>query len=170
MGRVTLGRIAGVFGVQGWLKVRSYSDPQQNLLRYRRWFLKGPEEREVHLLQGRPHGSGLVAQLGDVNGVPIADRDVAAQFVGAEIEVPREDLPKLKRGEYYWVDLVGLQVSTTEGETLGQVERVTDNGAQAVLVLRDGERERLIPFVHGPIIRAVDMKAGRIVADWSPEW
>jgi 16S rRNA processing protein RimM len=169
MRRVTLGRIAGVFGVQGWLKVRSYSDPQANLLRYRRWFLKGTPEREVRVLEGRNHGQMLVVQLSEPGGAPITDRDLAARFVGAEIEVPREELPKLKRGEYYWIDLVGLEVRTASDEVLGKVESVTDNGAQAVLVL-GGERQRLIPFVHGAVIQSVDLKAGRIVADWSADW
>lgn len=170
MRRVTLGRIAGVFGVQGWLKVRSYSDPQANLLRYRRWFLKEPQGREVHLLEGREHGAGLlVVRLGDANDLPVADRDVAAQFVGIEIEVPRAELPRLERGEYYWADLVGLEVRTLQDDVLGVVDHLIDNGAQAVLVLK-GERERLIPFVHGRTIRSVDLAGGRIVADWSPDW
>src|SRR5690349_24998872 len=135
MRRVTLGRIAGVFGVQGWVRVRSYSDPQGNLLRYKRWFLKGAEEREVRVLQGRDQTGGMVVQLADPQGRPIDDRDVAAKLVGSEIEVPRSELPKLKRGEFYWVDFVGCEVSNVEGAVLGKVESVTDNGAQAVLVL-----------------------------------
>jgi 16S rRNA processing protein RimM len=169
MRRVTLGRIAGVFGVQGWVRVRSYSDPQGNLLRYKRWYLKGPTEREVRVVQGREQIGGLVVQLSGEDGNPITDRDVAAGLIGSEIEVPRADLPRLKRGEFYWVDLVGLQVSNLQGEELGKVEYITDNGAQAVLALA-GERERLIPFVHGPIVQSVDLKAGRIVVDWSPDW
>ena len=169
MRRVTLGRIAGVFGVQGWVRVRSYSDPQGSLLRYKRWFLKGLTEREVRVVQGREQVGGLVVQLSGEGGAPITDRDVAARLIGSEIEVPRSDLPRLKRGEYYWVDLVGLQVANVDGAELGKVEYVTDNGAQAVLAL-GGERERLIPFVLGPIVQSVDLKAGRIVVDWSPDW
>ena len=169
MHRVTLGKIAGVFGVQGWLKVKSYADPQRNLLRYKRWYLKGAVEREVRVLQGREQGPGLVVQLGDESGKAIEDRDVAAQLTGSEIEVPRAELPKLKRGEFYWMDFIGLEVRNVEGAVLGKVEYVTDNGAQAVLAL-GGERERLIPFVRGPIVQSVDLKAGRIVVDWSPDW
>jgi 16S rRNA processing protein RimM len=120
-------------------------------------------------VQGREQGPGLVVQLADESGQPIDDRDVAAQLTGFEIEVPREDLPKLKRGEIYWVDLIGLEVRTVDDTLLGKVEYVMDNGAQAVLAL-SGERERLIPFVRGPIVQSVDMKAGRIVVEWSPDW
>jgi 16S rRNA processing protein RimM len=169
MRRVTLGRIAGVFGVQGWVRVRSYADPQGNLLRYKRWYLKGPTQREVRVVQGREQIGGLVVQLSAEDGKPITDRDVAAGLIGSEIEVPRAELPRLKRGEYYWADLVGLEVANVDGVELGRVEYVTDNGAQAVLALA-GERERLIPFVHGPIVQSVDLKAGRIVVDWSPDW
>jgi 16S rRNA processing protein RimM len=169
MRRVTLGRIAGVFGVQGWVRVRSYSDPQGNLLRYKRWFLKGAQEREVHVVQGRNQTGGLVVQLADAAGQAIEDRDVAATLIGSEIEVPRSELPRLKRGEIYWVDLIGIEVRNVAGEVLGKVEYVTDNGAQAVLAL-SGERERLIPFVRGPIVQSVDLKAGCIVVDWSADW
>jgi 16S rRNA processing protein RimM len=169
MRRVTLGRIAGVFGVQGWLRIRSYSDPQKNLLRYKRWFLKAPADREMRLLQGKDQLGGLIVQLGEADGTPIDDRDVAATLIGSEIEVPREELPKLKRGEYYWVDLEGLEVHNVEGELLGTVKAVTSNGPQAVLVL-EGEQERLIPFVHGPIVQSVDMKARRIVVKWAADW
>jgi 16S rRNA processing protein RimM len=170
MSRVTLGHIAGVYGVKGWMKIRSYSVPPENILTYRRWFLHGRGEYKAQVLEGKNHGTGVVVQLSGPDGMAITDRDVAAQWVGAEIQVAREDLPKLKPGEYYWVDLVGLEVSSVHGAALGKVETVTDNGAQAVLVLRDGEQQRLIPFVHGPIIRSVDLKAGRIVADWDASW
>ena len=170
MSRVTLGHIAGVYGVKGWTKVRSYSVPPENILTYRRWFLHGRGEYEAQVLEGKNHGTGVIVQLSGPDGAAITDRDVAARLVGAEIQVEREDLPELKPGEYYWVDLVGLEVRSADGAALGKVEAVTDNGAQAVLVLRDGERQRLIPFVHGPIIRSVDLKVGRIVADWQPDW
>src|SRR5262249_6186106 len=142
---------------------------QKNLLRYKRWFVKGEAARELRLVQGREQGGGLVVQLAKADGVPIDDRDVAATLTGLEIEVPRSELPKLRRGEVYWVDFVGLEVRNVEGESLGTVESVTDNGAQAVLVLR-AERERLIPFVRGPIVQSIDLKAGSIVVDWSRDW
>jgi 16S rRNA processing protein RimM len=174
MARLTLGRVAGVFGVRGWVKLHSLTEPAENLLDYPRWQLVGRESFETKLLEGRVHGHGLVAQITDASGAPITDRDAAAKLLGYEIQVERAELPKLRKGEYYWVDLEGLQVETPEGVRLGKVAAVTDNGAQAVLVVRDGSGdgtvERLIPFVHGPIIRSVDLKGGVIVADWAPDW
>lgn len=175
--RVTLGKIAGVFGVRGWLKVLSYTEPRENLLNYPRWFLAGrgsrPEVRAAPL-SIRTHGAGFIVQLKDEAGAPISDRDAAAELIGALIQVDRADLPELPEGQVYWADLVGLQVESTQGEALGRVEKVVDNGAQAVLVLRAEQGgktvERLIPFVSGPIIKSLDFKGSRIVAEWSPEW
>ena len=169
--KVTLGRIAGVFGVRGWVKLQSYTRPAENLLDYPRWWLNAAQGGyEARLIEGRVHGTGLVARISDAAGVPIDDRDVAAGLIGTEIQVERSALPKPPPGSYYWDDLVGLAVVSTAGEPLGRVAGVTDNGAQDVLMLEDGEQERLIPFVIGPIIQSVDLEAGRIVADWAPDY
>ena len=111
-----------------------------------------------------------MAQLSDATGAPIEDRDLAAALVGVEIQVDRDALPEPPAGSYYWDDLVGLDVVSEQGEALGRVVGVMDNGAQDVLMLRDGEQERLIPFVVGPIIRSVDLPGRRIVADWAPDY
>jgi 16S rRNA processing protein RimM len=168
--KVTLGRIAGVFGVRGWVKLHSYTRPAGNLLDYPRWWLNTAQGYEARLIEGRVQGNGIVARISDAAGAPIEDRDVAAALIGAEIQVERSALPKPPPGSYYWDDLVGLAVVSNAGEPLGRVASVTSNGAQDVLVLEDGEQERLIPFVVGPIIQSVDMEAGRIVADWAPDY
>ena len=86
------------------------------------------------------------------------------------MSVDRSRLPEPDEGEFYWADLVGLAVRNVEGVVLGQVESLTSNGAQDVLVVRDGETERLIPFVQGPIIQSVSLQANEIVADWQPDY
>lgn len=168
--RVTLGRIAGVFGVRGWVKLQSYTRPAENLLNYSRWWLVTAQPYEARLIEGRAQVAGLVAKISDANGVPIEDRDVAATLLGAEIQVDRALLPKPPPGSYYWDDLVGLDVVSSAGEALGRVVSVMENGPQDVLVLQDGEVERLIPFVVGPIIQSVDLEGKRIVADWAPDY
>lgn len=168
--RVTLGRIAGVFGVRGWVKLQSYTRPAENLLDYSRWWLLTAQPFEARLIEGKAQVSGLVAKISDASGAPIEDRDVAAALIGAEIQVDRALLPKAPAGSYYWDDLVGLEVVSNAGEPLGRVASVMDNGAQDVLVLDDGGNERLIPFVVGPIIQSVDLEARRIVADWAPDY
>lgn len=168
--RVTLGRVAGVFGIKGWVKVHSYTRPVTNILDYPRWFIARGEGYEAELIEGRAQGRGIVAQLSDASGAPITDRDVAAGLIGSEISVARDELPRLPKGQYYWFDLLGLAVVSTAGEPLGEVRDMTSNGAQDVMVLHDGERERLVPFVVGPIVQKVDLKARRIVCEWSPDY
>ncbi len=165
-----MGRVAGVFGVRGWVKLHSYTRPAENLLEYPRWWLVTAQPYEARLIEGKAQVSGLVAKISDAQGAPIEDRDLAAALIGAEIQVERSELPKAEPGSWYWDDLVGLAVFSNAGEPLGRVVSVTENGAQDVLVLEDGGRERLIPFVVGPIIQSVDLEAGRIVADWAPDY
>jgi 16S rRNA processing protein RimM len=151
--------------------VHSFTRPEENLLDYPRWWLAGPGEAyEARLIEGRRHGGGLVAQLSDAAGTPIGDRDAAAALVGSEIQVDRSVLPEPEAGQYYWDDLIGLEVQSPSGKPLGRVTGMMDNGAQDVLVLEDGGQERLIPFVPGEIIRSVDLQQRQIVADWEPDW
>lgn len=164
--RVLLGKIVGLFGVDGWLKVESYTQPRTQIFKYRPWFLThAGGEVEIDGAQGRAQGKGLVATLPEVT-----NRDAAAELVGAEIWVGRAALPRAKRGEYYWVDLEGVDVVTTEGVPLGKVSHLFATGANDVLVVRDGERERMIPFVLKQFVLEVDLNAGRITVDWDPDF
>ncbi|MGQ0697869.1 MAG: ribosome maturation factor RimM [Panacagrimonas sp.] len=168
--RLTLGKVAGVYGVKGWVKLVSFTRPIENLLDYSPcWIAKG-SGFEAKLIEGKLHTSGLIARMSGPDGHLIEDRDVAASLIGSEIQVERNCLPKPDDGEFYWFDLVGLAVKNLEGVSLGKVVEVTSNGAQDVLVLKDGETERLIPFVHGPIIQSVSLQDGVIVADWQPDY
>ena len=105
--RVTLGRVSGVFGVKGWIKVYSYTRPAANILRYRKWWIvteAGREAYRAEVVAGQQQGPALVAQISDAAGQPIDDRDRAAALIGASIEVERDELPKLREGEFYWID------------------------------------------------------------------
>lgn len=165
--RVLVGRIVGLYGVQGWLKIESWTEPRTQIFKYQPWLLeKAPGEvMEVGGINGRPQGKGLVCQLPGVD-----DRDAAAALVGLDIHVARELLPPPAKGEYYWVDLEGLEVVTTEGVSLGRVSHLFATGANDVVVVRDGTRERLVPFVQGTYVRSVDLSGGRMVVDWDPEF
>jgi 16S rRNA processing protein RimM len=165
--RVLVGRIVGLYGVQGWLKIESWTEPRTQIFKYQPWLLeKAPGEvMEVAGIKGRPQGKGLVCQLPNVD-----DRDAAAALVGQDIHVARELLPPPAKDEYYWVDLEGLEVVTTEGVPLGRVSHLFATGANDVVVVRDGTRERLVPFVQGTYVRSVDLSGGRMVVDWDPEF
>ena len=158
-----LGRVVGLFGVKGWVKVFSYTDPREAILEYGRWFLKqGGGWRTVVVCEGRRQGKSVVARLEGIE-----DRDGAAVLIGCEIAIEHGDLPTPEAGRYYWADLEGLQVVNPEGIELGRVAYLLETGANDVLVL-DGERERLIPFVAGQVVLDVDLAAGVIIVDW--EW
>lgn len=162
---LTVGKIVGLHGVGGWVKLESYTQPRMAIFAYRPWRLTlAGAELEAASAQGREQGKGIVAKLPDCD-----DRDAAAKLVGATIQVPRSALPKPKRGEYYWADLEGLDVVTVDGAGLGNVSHLFATGANDVLVVR-GERERLIPFVTGQFVKKVDLEAGRITVDWDVDF
>ncbi len=162
---VVLGRISGVYGVQGWVRVFSHTDPRQGILSYDPWFLGGAEQWEpCHVAEGRTQGKGVVVRLDGV-----VDREAAAQLMGREIAVPRSQLPQAGPGEYYWTDLQGLEVRTTNDLFLGVVDRLFETGANDVLVVR-GERERLIPYLPGQVVQRIDLSSGTITVDWDPDF
>jgi len=177
---VVLGRIAGAYGIKGWVKVVSSTRPIDAILDYDEWIVGHPDKPsyKVTLLEGKTHGSGLVAQISNAKGEAVTDRNEAERLNGLEISVPRSALPPAEGEEMYWFDLVGMTVQSSEGVPLGVVEMLTDNGAQDILVVRDvtakdeeGQPvQRLIPFVRGPIIASVSRETKVIVAHWQPEW
>ena len=167
---VVLGHVSGLFGVKGWVKVYSYTRPAVNLFEYDTWLIGRQDDtwRPFRVLDAREQGKTLVAQLAS-DGAPLPDRDAAAELIDLQIAVERDQLPEPEDGEYYWFDLVGLDVVTLDGAPLGRVKAMMETGANDVLVLK-GDRERLVPFVVGEIIDEVDLEAGRIVADWDPDF
>jgi 16S rRNA processing protein RimM len=159
-----MGRILAPYGVRGWIKVRPQTESTDGLLGYRTWWLgKQGEWNSYQLLEGRVHGTDVVARLEGV-----ADRDRAAQLRGCDVAVPRSELPPAPEGEYYWADLIGLEVVNREGVRLGQVAEVFATGANDVLVVR-GERERLIPFVEAVVVD-VDLEGALLTLDWGADY
>jgi 16S rRNA processing protein RimM len=164
-GMIILGRVSGLFGVRGWVKIYSHTSPREGILQYKTWYLNrngGWQEHE--LAAGHAQGKGVVAKLAGFE-----DRDQAAELISVDIGVKREQLPKLKPGEYYWSDLEGLRVENLDGVDLGVVSHLFETGANDVLVVK-GERERLIPYIPGMAVKAVDLQLGRILVDWDPDF
>jgi 16S rRNA processing protein RimM len=161
--RVVLGRIAGVYGVHGWVKVFSETEPREGILRYSPWTI-GEAGAPLRVLEGRAHGKGVVARIEGCN-----DRDQAALLVDREIAVTRDRLPPPSADEFYWIDLEGLPVETLSGTPLGRVSHLFSTGSNDVLVVI-GERERLLPFVWNDVIRSVDFDRPLIQVDWDPDF
>lgn len=160
---VVLGRITGVFGVRGWVKVFSYTEPREAVLDYKRWLLSGREGwQPATVAEGQRHGKTVIVRLDGVD-----DRDRAALLIGTEIGVRKSDMPPADAGQYYWSDLEGLRVVHRDGTELGTVAHLLETGANDVMVVR-GAEERLIPFVMDKVVLDVDLAAGVINVDW--EW
>jgi len=160
---VIVGKIVGLHGVKGWIKVHSWTQPRSGILNYTPWTLALDGAISHRALQtGCARGRGLLAKLRGVE-----DRETAQTLLGATIAVPRSALPGTD--DYYWTDIVGLRVATLDGVDLGTVERLIETGANDVLVVQ-GDRERLIPFLHEQVIREVCLEQGRIRVDWDPEF
>ena len=164
--RILLGRVHGAFGVRGELKLESFTDPANAILRYQPWILRDTQGREREMVgaSGRLTTKGIVATFPDVT-----DRDAADALHGTEVWAPRSALPPPKPGEYYWVDLEGLRVVNREGVDFGRVSHLFSTGANDVLVA-EGERERMIPFLQPDYIVSIDFEAGVITVDWDPEF
>jgi 16S rRNA processing protein RimM len=162
---IVVGKISGLFGVKGWVKVYSFTEPRENILRYSPWLLqKGAEQKQVEVVAGNLQGKAVVACLKGID-----DRDVAATLNGYEILIDPTVLPKAAEGEYYWRDLIGLQVETEQGISLGKVDYLLETGANDVLVVQ-GDRERLIPFLQGQFVKHIDLQAGKMIVDWDAEF
>jgi 16S rRNA processing protein RimM len=164
--KLVLGKVVGLYGVEGWVKLESYSEPRTRIFKYSPWFVGNADGAvEYENVRGRVQGKGIVARLPGVDS-----RDAAAALIGAEIRIPRSALPKPKQGEYYWVDLEGLDVFNLEGVAFGKVSHLFSTGANDVLAVVDDGRERLLPFVIGEFVKEVDIDGGKIVVDWDKDF
>lgn len=174
---VLVGYISGAYGLNGWVRVRPYSADADALLNARTWWLDKPEFRDVAMMQSRVHSGDVVAQL-----MGVAGRDAAEALKGATVQIPRSHFPALSDNEFYWVDLIGLEVENLQGVRLGQVSDMMDNGAHPILrvavpqaIEADAEgakaapQELLIPFVEQFVI-TVDRAAKKITVDWGLDY
>jgi 16S rRNA processing protein RimM len=160
---VVLGRVCGLFGVRGWVKVHSFTEPRDSILNFRQWSLYCADGRRMlEVAEGRKHGNAIVVRFDGIE-----DRDSAAELLECEVRIGRDQLPAPENGEYYWTDLEGMQVVHRDGRVLGRVAYVLATGANDVLVVQ-GDAEILVPFVAGKVILDVDASEGLIHVDW--EW
>jgi 16S rRNA processing protein RimM len=143
------------------VKVFSYTEPREALLDYDNWLLgQHGEWRTAAVADGKRHGKTIVVRIDGVE-----DRDSAAALIGSDVAVERAAMPMPEHGSYYWSDIEGMRVEQRDGTELGRVVKVLETGANDVMVV-DGERERLIPFVVGQVVLDVDVDQGLIRVDW----
>ncbi|MDK9704051.1 MAG: ribosome maturation factor RimM [Sulfuritalea sp.] len=167
---IVLGRIVAPFGVQGWLRVHPFGDDPGAWRKMTQWWLSADvhapaESWKVHGLEAvKLHGDGVVAKLAGID-----DRDASEALGSCFFGAPREALPAPEQDEYYWADLIGLAVVNMQNQPLGRVKSLIETGANEVLVVVDGDRERLLPFVEH-VVKAVDVPGGIIHADWESDW
>ncbi len=159
-----MGRISAPFGLKGWVRVQPFSEQTDGLSQYPEWWISAENGWDgVKVDETALHGDALLVRFAGIH-----DRDQAARLKGREVAIPRRKLPDLQDGQYYWSDLVGLEVENTHGQLLGRVERLFESGANAVLVVA-GERERLLPYVEA-VVRRVDFDSGKIFVDWELDY
>jgi 16S rRNA processing protein RimM len=162
------GRISGLYGVRGWLRIYAYTTPRENILDYSEWVLRAADGSEQRWLleQGAQHGKGVVAKLRGCD-----DRDLAATLLQREIYIKTALLPVLAQGEYYWNQLIGLQVEDSNGTHLGRIDALMETGANDVLIVQGDEgAELLIPYIPDEVVTSIDLTQGRMVVNWDPDY
>ena len=169
---VVLGKFGAVYGINGWLKVNSYTDIPEGIFDYTPWQIQVQGNwRQMQISGKKRHGIGLIVKLADV-----ADRDQAQLYVNADIAVERSALPQLAEGDFYWRDLMGMAVVNEAGYHLGEVVDMMETGSNDVLVVKAnksdafGKTERLLPFLTDSVIKEVNNAERRILVDWDPDF
>lgn len=167
-----VGYVSGAYGVTGSIRVTPFSADADALLNVKTWWLDKPGLRSVEVRTAKLHGGDVVAQL-----VGVVGRDASEALKGAAVSIPRSQFPELPADEYYWSDLIGLDVVNLQGEALGQVTDMMDNGVQSIFriapVAEAGADvkapERLIPYVD-QFVKTVDLAAKKITVDWGLDY
>ncbi len=162
---VIMGKVVAAQGLQGWVKVQTFTEYLDSLLDHDTWYVGNEQSwRPLQVLEANVHGKVLVAKLQG-----IADRTAAEKCKGLLIAVPRDSLPEQEEGEYYWSDLIGLSVQNLAGEVFGTVDTLLETGANDVLVIKGEQGETLIPFLAS-VIQLVDLKNKIIRVDWQADY
>jgi 16S rRNA processing protein RimM len=169
---VLVGYVSGAYGISGWVRIKPYSADADALLTAKTWWLDKPDFHDVEMMQAKTHSGDVVAQL-----MGIAGRDAAEALKGATVQIPRSHFPPLSDDEFYWIDLIGLAVENLQGEQLGRVTDLMDNGAHPILRVappqvaepEKTQQELLIPFVD-EFVKTVDQKMKKITVDWGLDY
>lgn len=163
---VLVGKLVGVYGVKGWLKLISFTRPEENIFNYHPWLLKcGGQWQQLVLTGSKVDTKTLLACFKGVS-----DREKAKMFIGAEIAIRQEQLPVLKDNEVYWHDLINMQVIGKDNESLGIISEILETGSNDVLVVKSGTYRHLIPYVPGVYVNELDISKGVIQVNWQSDY
>lgn len=172
---ILIARIGAAYGIKGWVKLISFTDPPENILNYQRFVTPGSRAGDetpvtVEIDQSKSQGNGFVAHIKGCD-----DREVARLYTGKSLYVNKETLPALETEEFYWYQLKGLRVVNRSNEDLGKVVSLLETGANDVLVVQGDtssidEQERLIPYVRGQVVEQVNLELGTIRVSWDKDF
>ncbi len=161
--KTVIGRLGAPFGIQGWVKLQSYTRPESNITNYQQWTIRTKQGwRSVTVDNIKPQKQGYIVKIAGID-----DRDAAANLTHCEIAIDSSTLPSLEPGEYYWSELIGLKVVTENQVELGTITEMIETGSNDVMVIENTQRH-LVPYLD-EIITKVDLKAGTMVIDWHIE-
>ena len=162
--KLLVGKINGFFGLQGWVKVFSYTNPRANILNYSPWSIKVDGNfQSIDITSGREQSKTIVAHIKGID-----NREDSQKFIGQDIYINKEQLPELTQGEYYWHELIGFDVINKDEERLGTVDYFVETGANDVLVVK-GKKEYWIPYIK-PFLVSIDSKNNKILVDWDKDF
>ncbi|VAW39757.1 16S rRNA processing protein RimM [hydrothermal vent metagenome] len=160
--RILIGKVSGCFGVKGWLKIFSYCNPRENITAYKSWIVAN---QHYDSIQAKKHGKLIVAKLAGID-----DIETAQALINQDVEIDRQQLAKLADTQFYWHDLIGLQVSNTKGVNFGKITTLLETGANDVIVVKSDKVERLIPYIIEPsankTIIKIDLAENIMLVDW----
>ncbi|MBR9726660.1 ribosome maturation factor RimM [Shewanella intestini] len=169
---IVLGKLGSSHGIKGWLKITAYTDSVDGIFNYSPWLIKEQGEwREVKVKQWKPQGKAVIAELEGVS-----NREQAQMLTNCEIAIMPEQMQKLADDEFYWRDLIGCEVTNTNGYNMGKVDQIVETGSNDVLLIKAnvkdafGKVERMIPFVTEQFIKQVDLQGKQIIVDWDPDF
>jgi 16S rRNA processing protein RimM len=171
---IIVGQISGVFGVHGWVKIFSHTEPRENILKYDPWLVKEKGSwKSVSLLKGRKQGKTIVAHLDKVD-----NRELAHAMIGCDIAIQESQLKKLDDNDFYWRELHGLRVINTQGKEFGTVSSMMATGANDVVVVKlnrelaskKQDNEILIPYLMGSVIKEVNLEEKLMRVDWDEDF
>ena len=168
---VKVSRIGAAYGIKGWVKLISFTNPKDNILAYRHFLTPRTDILvDLEIDHSRAQGNGFVGHIKDCD-----DRDLTRAYTGKDLYLEKSRLPELQADEYYWHQLQGLRVLNQAGDDLGVVDHLLETGANDVLVVKADERsidgeERLIPYIRDRVIISIDLQAGEIRVDWEKDY